>query len=64
MKSFTHVLPQRDEISVVLLEGNVVQISQENSSSNTPDEIRIHTDDIPMLIDVLTRALNVAKADF
>jgi hypothetical protein len=64
MKTFNHVLPHRDEITIELLEGNVVQLTQENPSANQPDQLRIHADDIPMLIDTLTRALNVAKADF
>ncbi|WP_148654776.1 hypothetical protein [Serratia rubidaea] len=64
MKTFNHVLPHRDEISIELLEGNVVQLTQENPSSSHPDQIRIHADDVPVLIDALTRAENVAKADF
>ncbi|ASM31321.1 hypothetical protein V6E00_07380 [Serratia marcescens] len=64
MKTFNHVLPHRDEITVELLEGNVVQLTQANPSLDQPDQIKIHADDLPMLIDALTRASNVAKAEF
>ena len=40
MKTFNHVLPHRDEITVELLEGNVVQLTQANPSLDQPDQIK------------------------
>ncbi|QNK30675.1 hypothetical protein HF675_13555 [Serratia sp. JUb9] len=64
MSKFLRVLPQRDEIGVTLTNGDFVEISQTNSATGEPDTIRIHVEDIPVLMDALSSAIGYAKEPF
>ncbi|AKL43765.1 TPA: hypothetical protein I8438_002296 [Serratia marcescens] len=64
MSKFLRVLPQRDEIGVTLTNGDFVEISQTDSTTGESDTIRIHIEDIPVLMEALSSAIDYAKAPF